>query len=92
MSRLQEGKLNATKLDFFRRADRKAKEDRVRCREIRRSMGIGKVLVETVDGRRLQWFGHVVEVEEGRLPKEVMGWTPEGRNIKGNPTGKGWMK
>jgi len=33
----------------------------------------------------LQWYGHVQRMEEGRLPKEVMKWSPPGRSKQGRP-------
>lgn len=36
-------------------------------------MDIEKDVMEVIDGRRLQWFGHVTRKKDGRLPMEVMG-------------------
>ena len=33
----------------------------------------------------LQWYGYVQRMEEGRLPKEVMKWSPPGRRKRGRP-------
>ena len=35
--------------------------------------------------KQLQRFGHVQRMEEGRLPKEVMKWSPPGRRKRGRP-------
>jgi hypothetical protein len=32
------------------------------------------------------WYEHVQRMEEGRLPKEVMKWRPQGRRKLGRPT------
>ena len=32
-----------------------------------------------VKNQQLQWYAHVHRMEEGRLPKEVMKWSPPGR-------------
>jgi len=34
---------------------------------------------------KLQWYGYVQRMEEGRLPKEVMEWCPPGRRKRGRP-------
>jgi hypothetical protein len=33
----------------------------------------------------LKWYGHVERMEEGRLPKQVMKWSPPGRRKWGRP-------
>ena len=34
---------------------------------------------------QLQWYGHDQRMEEGRLPKEVMKWSPRGKRKRGRP-------
>lgn len=50
-------------------------------------MVIEKDILELIDKRRLlhiilHWFRHVMKMEDGRLPREMMGWTPKARNRK----------
>ena len=33
----------------------------------------------------MKWYGHVQRMEEGRLPKKVMKWSPPGRRKRGRP-------
>ena len=33
----------------------------------------------------IKWYGHVQRMEEGRLPKKVMKWSPPGRRKRGRP-------
>jgi len=35
--------------------------------------------------KQLRWYGHVKKVEEGRLSKGVMKWSPPGRRKRGRP-------
>ena len=35
--------------------------------------------------KQLKWYGHVQRMEEGRLPKNVMKWSPPGRRKRGRP-------
>ena len=34
---------------------------------------------------KVHGYGHVQRMEEGRLPKEVMKWSPPGRRKRGRP-------
>ena len=42
-------------------------------------------LLDDTKIKQLQWYGHVQRMEEGRLPKEVMKWSPPGRRKQGRP-------
>jgi hypothetical protein len=42
-------------------------------------------LLDDIKAKQLQWYGHVLRMEEGRLPKEVMKWRPPGRRKRGRP-------
>ena len=54
-------------------------------------MNVGKYIAEVINEKRLQWYGHILRRNDGRLPKEVMRWTPKGRNMKGRLNGN-WME
>ena len=41
-------------------------------------------LLDDIKTKQLQWYGHV-QMEEGRLPKEVTKWRPPGRRKRGRP-------
>ena len=40
---------------------------------------------DDIKTKQLQWCGHAQRMEEGRLPKEVMKWSPPGRRKRGRP-------
>jgi hypothetical protein len=48
------------------------------------------VLVAEVKKRRLQYLGHVVRIEEDRVPKKILDQHPGGRRKRGKPR-KRWL-
>jgi len=40
---------------------------------------------QRVKTKQLKWYGHFQRMEEGRLPKIVMKWSPPGRIKRGRP-------
>jgi len=44
-----------------------------------------KSLLDDIKTKQLQSYGHVQRLEQGRLPKEVMKWSPPGRRKQGRP-------
>ena len=38
-----------------------------------------------IQRRRLKWYGHLLRMEDSRLPKKIYQWTPHGRRIRGRP-------
>jgi hypothetical protein len=42
-------------------------------------MNVTRPLLDDIKTRKLQWYGHVQRMEEGRLPEQVMKWRPPGR-------------
>ena len=52
---------------------------------IKQKMNIVWSLLDDIKTKQLQWYGHVQRMEEGRLPKEVMKWSPPGRRKRGRP-------
>ena len=52
--------------------------------EIREMTGV-PWLSDVVKSSKLRWAGHVARMEEGRMPKRLMNWIPEGRRPRGRP-------
>jgi len=46
-------------------------------------MKVVRSLLDDVKTKQLQRYGHVQRMEEGRLPEEVMKWSPPGRRKRG---------
>lgn len=81
-------KLIATEMDFWRRAARKSRIERIRNSEIRKIMKAEETILTTIDKKRLNWYGHLQRMPENRIPKAIMNWQPEGRRKKGRPARK----
>ena len=43
-------------------------------------MNVTRSLLEDSKTKEIKWYGHVQRMEEGRLPKKVMKWSPPGRS------------
>ena len=54
-------------------------EEQVRERSGQRSV------IEKIRYHRWRWYGHVLRMPEDRLPKQALGWTPEGSRRVGRP-------
>jgi hypothetical protein len=78
-------KLNSTEMDFWRHSARNFRKDKIRNNIIKQKMNVTRSLLHDIKAKQLQWYGHVQRVEEGRLPKDVMKWSPPGRRKRGRP-------
>jgi len=72
-------------MDFWRRSARISKKDKIRNAIIKQKINVWRSLLEDIKTKQLQWYGHVQRMEEGRLPKEVVKWSPPGRRKRGRP-------
>ena len=48
-------------------------------------MNVTRSLLVDTNTKQLKWYGHVQRMEEGRLPKQAMKWSPPGRRKRGRP-------
>jgi len=48
-------------------------------------MNLVRPLLDDIKTQQLQCYGHVQRMDMGRLPKEVMKWSPPGRRKRGRP-------
>ena len=44
-----------------------------------------KSVIEKIRYHRWRWYGHVLRMPETRLPKQALGWTPDGSRRVGRP-------
>jgi len=72
-------------MDFWRRSARISRKDKIRNTIIKQKMNAIRSLLDGIKTKKLQWYGHVQRMEEGRLAKEVMKWSPPGRRKRGGP-------
>jgi len=42
-------------------------------------MIVTRYILEDIKTQQLKWYRYVQRMEEGRIPKEVMKWSPPGR-------------
>jgi len=48
-------------------------------------------IVRFIKSRRRAWLGHVMRMDEKRIPKRILEWKPIGRRIRGRPR-KRWVE
>ena len=48
-------------------------------------MNVTRSLLDDIKTKQLKWYGHVQRMEEGRLPKKVMKWSPPEIRKRGRP-------
>jgi len=71
-------------MDFWRRSARISRKEKIRNTVIKQKMNVARSILDDIK-TKLQWYGHVQRMEEGRLPKKVMKWSPPGRRKRGRP-------
>ena len=47
-------------------------------------------IIDIIDRKRLQWYGHVKSMQDDRLPKLIMEWIPEERRKEDVQEKRGW--
>jgi hypothetical protein len=47
--------------------------------------------VRFIKDRRIAWLGHVMWMDEKRIPKRILEWKPTGSRIRGRPRKK-WIE
>jgi hypothetical protein len=65
----------------------------IHLHHIREIMGVKwkQDIIDIIDKKRLQWYGHIKRGPEKRIPKLIMEWIPEGRRNRGCSR-KAWME
>jgi hypothetical protein len=57
--------------------------------EVRRIMRAEDTVLDTIEARKLRWFGHVMRMPEDRWPAIIHSWIPSGRR-KRRPRRRSW--
>ncbi|XP_030761386.1 uncharacterized protein LOC115886399 [Sitophilus oryzae] len=79
--------LEAIEMDFWRRAAGKSKLDRVRNEKNQNIMGVKHRITEDIKINQLRWYGHVQRMEESKIPKKILNWTPHDKKKEGDLDG-----
>jgi len=86
-------KMLSTEMDVLRRFARKSRMERIKDEHIKEIMGVkGKPdIIDIMEQKRLQWYGHLKRIPEERIPKLIMDWIPRERRKRGHPR-KTWIE
>ena len=80
---------------MLRRSARKSRMERIKNEHIKEIMGVkGKLdIIDIIEEKRLQWYGHIKRMPEERIPKLIMECIPRERRKRGRPkTKSGWKE
>jgi hypothetical protein len=63
-------KILSTEMDVLRRSGRKSRLERMKNEYIKEIMGVKEKpdIIDIIERKRLQWFGHVKRMQKERLP------------------------
>jgi hypothetical protein len=80
-------KILSTEMDVLRRLTRKSRMERIKNEHIKEIMGVKEKpdIIDIIDRKSLQWYGHVKRMQEERLPILIMEWIAGERRKKGRP-------
>jgi hypothetical protein len=80
-------KILSTEMDVLRRSARKSRLERIINEHIKEIMGVKEKpdIINIIERKRLQWYGHVKKMQEERLQKLIMQWIPGERRKRGRP-------
>ena len=86
-------KILSTEMDVLRRSARKSRMERIKNEHVKETMGLkGKPdIIDIIEQKRLQWYGHVKRMPEERIPKLIMDWILWERRKRGRRR-KTWME
>jgi hypothetical protein len=83
----------STEMDVLRRSAKKSRMERIKNEHLKEIIGVkGKPdIIDIVEKKMLQHYGHVKRMPEERIPKLIMEWIPEERRKRGRPRTT-WME
>ena len=86
-------KIVSTKMDVLRRSARKSRMERIKNEHKKEIMGVkgNPDIINIIEQKRLQWYGHVKRMLEERIPKLIMEWVRGERRKRGRRR-KTWME
>ena len=80
-------------MDVLRRSARNSRIERIKNEHRKEIMGVKEKpdIIDIIERKRLQWYGHVKRMQEERLPKLIMEWITGERRKRGRPR-KTWIE
>ncbi|KAJ8015855.1 hypothetical protein DPEC_G00000750 [Dallia pectoralis] len=84
MTERTRSRVQAAEMGFLRKVAGLSLRDRVRSSVIREELGVEPLLL-CIERSQLRWFGHLVRMPPGRLPREVFQARPAGRRPREDP-------
>ena len=84
-----ESNLQAAEMRVLRTIKGVTRKDRIRNTNIRAELHV-PLLLEEIERTRLRLCGHVMRMEEDKMPKRYLMWKPEGKRPAGRPR-KRWI-
>lgn len=84
-----ESRIQAAEMKFLRGIIGKTRRDKIRNVDIRDRIGFPK-LQDSIETSKLKWYGHMMRMEEDRVPKRIFMEKIPGRRPRGRPR-KRWM-
>lgn len=85
MTEKHKKKFLTLQMDFLRRSCRVSKLEHITNEEIRNRMNIDSTIVDTIEQKRLIWYGHVKRMPLERWPRKMYEWIPPQRRKRGRP-------
>ena len=75
------------------RSARKSRIERIKNEHIKEIMGVKEKpdVIDIIERKRLQWYGHVKRMQDERLPKLIMEWIRGERRKRERPR-KTWKE
>jgi hypothetical protein len=66
--------------------------ERIKNEHIKEIMGVKEKpdIIDIIEKKRLQWYGHIKRMPEERIPKLILEWVPEERRKRGRSR-KTWI-
>jgi len=79
-------------MDVLRRSARKSRIESIKNEHIKEIMGVKEKpdIIDIIERKRLQWYGHVKRMPEERLPKLIMEWIPGEERKEEVQEKRGW--
>ena len=71
-------KILSTEMDVLRRSAKTSRMERTKNESIKEIIGVKEQpdIIDIIEKKRLQWYGHVNRMPEERIPKLIMEWIP----------------